>query len=185
MRALPPAPGPSPAPIVVLVFANDRSFEPFKPRFQGRTVEVAGYFQGGQDINFIAINGDLGDEAVRTVFHEYSHFLVQSALRVSPVWVNEGLAQIYETFEERDGGKGAMLGRAPLEHLLELRSQTLIPLSQLTALDRSSSMYNEGNRRGLLYAQSWALMHYLTFGSEARREKLLRYPDGHARRRFA
>src|SRR6188474_2211934 len=63
-RALPPAPGPSPAPIVVLVFANDRSFGPFKPRFQGRTVEVAGYFQGGQDINFIAINGDLGDQAV-------------------------------------------------------------------------------------------------------------------------
>ena len=36
-------------------------------------------------------------------------------------------------------------------------------------------MYNEGSRRGLLYAQSWALMHYLTFGSEARRAQLLRY----------
>ena len=29
---------------------------------------------------------------------------------------------------------------------------------------------NEGSRRGLLYAQSWALMHYLTFGSEAHRQ---------------
>lgn len=36
-------------------------------------------------------------------------------------------------------------------------------------------MYNEGNRRGLFYAQSWALMHYLTFGNPARREQLMRY----------
>ena len=67
VRALPPAPGASLGPIVVIVFANDRSFAPFKPRFQGRTVEVAGFFQGGQDVNFIAVNLELGTDAVRTV----------------------------------------------------------------------------------------------------------------------
>lgn len=174
-RALPTAAVLSPAPIVVIVFANDRSFEPFKPRFQGRIVEVAGSFQGGQDVNFIAINADLGGYAVRTVFHEYSHFLVASTLRVAPVWVHEGLAGVYETFEERDGGKVAILGIASPEHVRELKSQALIPLSQLTVIDRSSPLYNEGSRRGLLYAQSWALMHYLTFGNERRRAQLLRY----------
>ena len=175
LRALPATAVGSPAPIVVIVFANDRSFAPFKPRFQGRTVDVAGYFQGGFDVNFIAINGDLGDEAVRTVFHEYSHFLLSSTLAVAPVWVHEGLAEVYETFQERDGGKSAILGLALAEHVQELKSRQLIPLSQLMAVDRSSNMYNEGDRRGLLYAQSWALMHYLTFGSEVRRAQLLRY----------
>ena len=175
MRALPPSGASSPAPIVVIVFANDRSFEPFKPRFQGRTVEVAGFFQGGQDVNFIAVNGDLGADAVRTVFHEYSHFLVSSTLRLAPVWVSESLAGVYETFQERDGGKSAVLGLAPAEYVRELRSQTLIPLSQLTVVDRSSPMYNEGNRRGLLYAQSWALMHYFRFGSAARGAQFVQY----------
>ena len=105
LRALPAASAASPVPIVVIVFANDRSFGPFKPRFQGRPVEVAGFFQGGPDVNFIAVNGDLGAQGARTVFHEYSHVLVSSTLRVTPVWVNEGLAELYETFEERDGGK--------------------------------------------------------------------------------
>ena len=175
LRALPPRPGSPPAPIVVLVFANNRSFEPFKPRFQGRTVEVAGFFRGGADVNHIAINGALGDSAVRTVFHEYSHLLVGSALNVAPAWVNEGIAELYETFEERDGGRSAILGMAPAQHVLELRERKFIPLSELMAVDHSSPMYNEGNRRGLFYAQSWALMHYLTFGNQARREQLMRY----------
>jgi Flp pilus assembly protein TadD len=175
LRALPPSAAPSPVPIVVLVFANDRSFEPFKPRFQGRTVAVAGFFRSGQDVGYIAINGDFGEAAVRTVFHEYSHFLVSNTLGFAPAWVNEGLAEVYETFEERDGGKSAILGIAPREHVEELRSRTLIPLSELVAVDHSSPMYNEGSRRGLFYAQSWAFMHYLTFGSETRRAQLLRY----------
>jgi Flp pilus assembly protein TadD len=175
VRALPPAAVAPPAPIVVIVFANDRSFDPFKPRFQERTVEVAGFFRGGPDVNFIAINGDLGANAVRAVFHEYSHFLMSNTVRVAPVWVSEGLAGVYETFQERDGGKRAVLGTAPPEYVQELKSRTLIPISQLTLVDTSSPLYNEGNRRGLLYAQSWALMHYLTFGSEGRRAQLLRY----------
>jgi hypothetical protein len=85
-RALPDAAVGSPAPIVVIVFANDRSFTPYKPRFQGRPIEVAGFFQGGQDLNFIAINGDLDAFALRTVFHEYSHFLLSSTLGAVPVW---------------------------------------------------------------------------------------------------
>ena len=194
VRALSSTGAASPAPIVVIVFANDRSFAPFKPRFQGKAVEVAGFFQSGQDVNFIAVNGDLDMNAVRTVFHEYSHFLVSGTLGAAPVWVHEGLAELYETFQERDGGKSALLGVAPPELVEELRSRGLIPLQQLMAVDRSSPMYSEGNRRGLLYAQSWALMHYLTFGSEARRAQLLRYltsmrggvsPDEASRREFA
>jgi Flp pilus assembly protein TadD len=175
LRALPPGAFTSPAPIVVIVFADDRSFGPFKPTFQGRPVEVAGFFRSGPDVNFIAINGDLGEASVRAVFHEYSHFLVSSTLRVTPIWVNEGLAAVYETFEDRDGGKRAILGLAPAAYIRELRSRTLIPLSQLTVVDHSSPMYNEGSRRGLLYAQSWALMHYFRFGSEPRRVQLSRY----------
>jgi tetratricopeptide (TPR) repeat protein len=177
LRALPPRPGSPPAPVVVLVFASNRSFEPFKPRFQGRTVEVGGFFRGGADVNHIAINNALGDFAVRAVFHEYSHLLVSSALNVAPAWVNEGIAQLYETFEERNGGRGAVLGLAPAQHVLELRSRVFIPLSELMAVDHSSPTYNEGNRRGQFYAQSWALMHYLTFGNRARREQLTRYLD--------
>src|SRR6187401_155 len=74
-RALPRAASQSPVPTVVMVFKNDESLTPYKPLFEGRPIELAGYFQAGQDVNFIVVNADLGDAAFETVFHEYSHFL--------------------------------------------------------------------------------------------------------------
>ena len=175
LRAIPSSAQSSPASTVVIVFPDDRSFTPFKPVFQGKPIATSGLFVQGADTSYIAVNGDIGDAAVRTVFHGYAMFLIQNSLGITPLWVSQGLAQVYETLEERDGGKGALIGRATPEHLDLLRSRTLIPLGELMSVDRSSALYNAGNRRGLFYAQSWALMHYLTFGSEARRAQLMTY----------
>jgi tetratricopeptide (TPR) repeat protein len=50
-----------------------------------------------------------------------------------------------------------------------------MPLEQLMAVDHASPVYNEGDRRGLFYAESWAVVHYLTLGSRARDGQLARY----------
>src|SRR4030095_8457696 len=47
-------------PTVCIVFRSDRDFEPFKPLYQGKPAEVAGYFQPGNDVNYIAISLELG-----------------------------------------------------------------------------------------------------------------------------
>ncbi len=165
----------SPVPTVVVVFASDRSFRPYQPTFEGRRVEVAGYFLNREDINYLAINGSLGYGAIQTVFHEYTHFVMSTLYGRLPTWLNEGLAEYYEALEERDGGKTVILGRAPSVHIDPLTNVSLIPLAQLLAVDQSSPLYNEGSRRGVFYAQSWALTHYLLLGSEARRAQFTAY----------
>jgi len=35
----------------VIVFKSDASFRPYKPTYQGKPANIAGYFQGGQDKN--------------------------------------------------------------------------------------------------------------------------------------
>ena len=42
-------------------------------------------------------------------------------------------------------------------------------------MDQRSPDYNEGARRGVFYAESWALMHYLMLGNPARMAQLRRY----------
>ena len=37
----------------------------------------------------------------------------------------------------------------------------MIPLPELLAVNQSSPLYNEGDRRSIFYAESWALTHYL------------------------
>jgi len=175
LRAIPGAPATAPVPTVVLVFRSDASFAPYKPRFEGRPVEAAGLFLQHQDINYILVNADLFEQAFKIVFHEYSHFLQSNWSEGVPVWMAEGMAEVYSTFHERDGGKSAVLGSPDRAHLELLGVSQLIPLRQLIAIDHTSPTYNEGTRRGVLYAESWALMHYLMFGAEARRPQLTVY----------
>src|SRR5262245_23718524 len=46
------------SPITVVVFKDDGSFRPFKPLYQGKPASLAGFFQAGQDVDFIALTGD-------------------------------------------------------------------------------------------------------------------------------
>ena len=68
-----------------------------------------------------------------------------------------------------------MLGLPHEDHLALLRDSSLMPLRELMAVDHDSALYNEGSRRGLFYAESWALMHYLSLGSPARSGQLREY----------
>src|SRR5206468_5894603 len=91
---------------------------------------------------------------------------------IVPPWVDEGLAELYATFEERNGGTSALLGAPDLRHVALLRGSTLMSLRELMAVDHSSPVYNEGNRRSVFYAESWALMHYLVLGNRTRTPQL-------------
>ena len=90
-------------------------------------------------------------------------------------WAGEGLAEVYEMVQDRDGGTKAVVGRAPAQHIELLQASTLIPIRELMAIDHDSPVYNEGNRRGVFYAQSWALVHYLSFGNPARAKQFSHY----------
>ena len=174
-RALPAGATFSPVPTVVIVFGSARSFAPYRPRFEGRAIDVAGFFQSGEDTNFIVVNGSTGEQAFTTILHEYAHAVVSNRMGSLPTWLNEGLAEFYETFESRNGGRSAVIGLAPAHHVQMLRETPLIPLRDLFAITSSSSDYNEGRRRGVFYAQSWALWHYLYFSGEPRASQLNKY----------
>ena len=87
----------------------------------------------------------------------------------------EGLAGFYEMTHVTDGGKKVMIGRAAAEQVQLLKGVTPIPIKELLAIDQRSQVYNEGNRRNVFYAQSWALTHYLTLGSKERAPQFRQY----------
>src|ERR1051325_56982 len=48
----------SSVPTTVIIFRDDASFTPYKPLYQGRPANVAGFFQPGDDVNYIALSLD-------------------------------------------------------------------------------------------------------------------------------
>ena len=166
----------SPVPTTVIVFKSDSSFKPYKPVADGKMVDAAGYFQSGRDVNYIALTIDSqSEDPFLTIFHEYVHLLVNNTLgRASiPPWFNEGLAEYYSTFEVENSRK-VYLGKPQMTHLELLRNNNLMPLGTLLSTDYHSLERNKHDERGLFYAQSWALVHYLIQGNEGRRRPHLK-----------
>ena len=164
----------TPVPTVVLVFDNDREFTPFKPRFNGKPIEISGLFVGREDVNYIALVRRR-DGGLSVLFHEYAHLIVSNVARNVPAWLNEGLAEYYSTFESVRDGREAHVGRPVQQHVFQLRSTSLLPLAELLRVDRSSPLYNEGQRRSIFYAESWALTHMLLSATPNRRPQLARF----------
>lgn len=161
-------------PSVIVVFSTEYMFGPFRPKFEGRRIEVDGLFLPGQDLNYIAIQHGTG---LRLLFHEYTHLLVGNAGFNVPVWLGEGLAEFYSTLSIERFGTEAALGGLINDHLARLNDTTLIPIEDLLRIDHQSPLYNEGSRRSVLYAQSWALTHMLYLGQPARTKELAQYVD--------
>lgn len=158
-------------PITVIVFKNDGAFKSYKPIYQGKPAAVSGYFQPGEDVNYILLTSDLREtNPYAVIFHEYVHALTSDNSRPLPPWLNEGIAEYYSSFEVESGEKKVWLGKAIANHVLYLREQKFLPLQRLFAVDHGSPEYNERERKGVFYAQSWALVHYLLLGNDSKRQ---------------
>ena len=144
-------------PTTVVVFKDFQTYQKFAPP------NTAGYFQGGDDVNYIALSAriDEANDPFEIIFHEFVHLLIKDNIRNMPVWFNEGLAEYYSTFEIKDDDRKVWLGKVLSEHVFKLRGEKLIPLQTLFKVDQSSPFYNEKNKQTLFYAESWALVHYL------------------------
>ncbi len=164
----------SSVPTTVILFRDDASFQPFKPLYQGRTANVAGYFQPGDDVNYIAISLDPGDgNPFSTAFHEYVHAHVNENIPNAPLWLNEGLAEFYGSLQFSSGE--AILGTPLMYYIRYLRQQELLPLTTLFSINTSSEHYNESEKTGVFYGQSWALVHYLMLGGRGRQDQFKRF----------
>lgn len=163
----------TPVPTTVIVFKSISSYAPFRP-----SPTIAGYFQKGQDVNYITLTTELtgGQDPFNVIFHEYTHLLVNNTFENAPLWFNEGLAEYYSTFKITDDQKIA-LGTAIGNHVFLLRDSKMLPLKTLLAVDHKSPHYNEAKKQGIFYAESWALMHYLLIGKTGRVEQLAKFLD--------
>ncbi len=179
VRLFPGAKFETPVPTTVIVFKSMSSYKPFNAG------NNAGYFQKGQDVNYITLSAELGArDPFSVIYHEYVHLLVDNTSGNVPAWFDEGLAEYYSSFDIEEDRK-AHLGELIPYHLQTLREEKLLPLRTLFAVDHYSPYYNESGKRGVFYAESWALVHYLILGNNGQRlpqlGKFLQLIDANAR----
>jgi Tfp pilus assembly protein PilF len=147
-------------PVRIVAFRSEKEFEPY--RFN--EVASAYYFQGSERDTIVMSH--IGRDAFPTAIHEYVHLLVRHEGLKLPLWLNEGLAEFYSTLRPL-GGK-ILVGSLIEGRMYELQREKWVPLAIILSADRNSAYYNEKNKAGSLYDESWALTHMLVLTKEYR-----------------
>lgn len=158
-----------PVPVFTFLFATPESFEPFRLRVGGRTVDVPGYLVPAEYAVFAALLGADPEGATRTVYKQYVQYLLHAHLPTLPDWLHTGVAELYSTFAVR--GDEALIGLPAEQHLTWLRpaADDLIPAARLLTIGSLSEL--DGKELALAPAQSWALVHSLFIGSDEDRAR--------------
>jgi tetratricopeptide (TPR) repeat protein len=155
-------------PTSTFVFKNDTVYEPYRRNRDGRPLNVSGYFLPRPFHNYITLDLSAGASPMRTVYHEYFHAVMDTSMGSLPIWLNEGLAEYFSTFKSRETAV-VEVGHPIEEHLVHVANHGLISWKEIFETTTHSKTYNEGDRQGSFYAQSWLLVHYLNSTDEGLR----------------
>lgn len=146
-------------PVRIIVFGNEKQYEPFRPH-----KTAAGYFQHGVDRDWIVIGGNQpGWE--RIICHEYTHLMVKQTGLSFPLWLNEGLAEVYSTF--KPVGDKVQIGDLIPGHFYAVQSGW-VPVPRLLEVTHDAPEYN-GKGTAEFYAGSWGLTHMLMLSQQNRK----------------
>jgi hypothetical protein len=166
-------------PMIVLAVKNEESMKALLPDYWTTEggVRPAGLYVTSFDENFAILRVDVGateQNPYHALYHEYAHAILRLNYRELPAWLSEGLADFFGNTAVT--GSDIELGHTNSAELKLLHSSAPIPLDELMKVDRASSLYNEKDRASIFYAESWALVHYLSLDPKAsKNQPLTRY----------
>jgi len=149
-----------PIPLQIVAFRNAKELRDFAPLWKGKPTQMAGLFQGGEDRSFIMLDMS-AENPWAVVFHEYAHQLMSGVLAAdTDPWFEEGFAEYFATIEV--DSKQAMVGK-PGEYQYRILEQGgMMKVADLLKVRKNSAVYNEnGEHRGVFYAESAMVVHYL------------------------
>ncbi len=152
------------SPLIVIAARDARSLTAFIPddRREKDAAQPAGLFLPSPDRNYVLLRADASsDQDYHVIYHEYVHMIMRLNFPSLPLWLREGLAELFGYATITDGLSG--LGRVKPEYL-EILKRSWIPLPTLMAVTQDSPYYRQRDKSGVFYTESWALAHYLLLG---------------------
>ena len=150
----------NPLPVYVILFDSAKSYEPYKLK------EFAlAYYAPGADRDYIVM-GKTGEQTAQAATHEYVHLIARHGGMRLPLWMNEGIAELYSTLHPL--GDSIEFGAVIPGRVVALTAEKWVPLATILTADEASPYYNETNKAGNLYNEGWALVQFLATSIEYR-----------------
>jgi tetratricopeptide (TPR) repeat protein len=141
------------AALKVIAFKSEKEFNQYRLNSGS-----CAFYQQTQRSEYVVLQ-DLAPSHRDVSAHEFTHFVLAHSNVNLPLWLNEGMADFYSTFQL--SGDRVVFGRIVNGRLPVLRNGAWIPLAKLFEISTASPYYSDPVRMVLFYSESWALTHML------------------------
>jgi hypothetical protein len=158
-------------PLTIVLFEQPRAFAAYRMQTESGQANISGFFGNMGTWSVIGIPGRVrGGGTRQVIYHEAVHWFASADEVARPTWFDEGIAEVYSTFEVVDG-KGRW--GAPIQNNVDyLASVGLLPLEQFFRMSQDEALHGSPK----YYPVAWAFMHYLMFGNNGvERSKLAEF----------
>ncbi len=154
---------PSQEPIYVFLFARRSTYEAYLQQYFPTAPPRKALFIKGRGPGMVFVYR--GENFAVDLRHECTHAILNAALPVVPLWLDEGLAEYFEVPAQRR--------RHGSPHLRSVRLAAWVgKVPRLEDLERLSEMSEMGRSE---YRNAWAWVHFLLHGPPAARAELRNY----------
>ncbi len=137
----------------IIAFSSENDYKPYR-----LNAGAFAFYVPSHQRDYIVMQ-DLQAEHHQTAVHEYTHLILNHLKLEPPLWLNEGMADLYSSLEP--SGKKAMVGRPIPGRSQTLMTKAWVDWGVLFEVDRASPYYNIPDKMDIFYAQSWAATHML------------------------
>lgn len=154
---------PSREPIHLFLFQRKSTYQTYVKQYFPDVPSRKALFIKGRGPGMVFAH--LGEGFEEDVRHECTHALLNAALPMVPLWLDEGLAEYFEVAPEQ-----RVYGNP---HLAFVKwSARLGQVPRLDALERVGDLNEMGRTR---YRQAWAWVHFMVHGPPEAHDELRRF----------
>lgn len=157
----------------VKIFGSQKEFAVYRDRYYPNSETATGLYSAKNNEAIVWQNRDF-QSMLGVVIHEMSHALLRMALKTPPRWVNEGLAEYFESMQVSGQSvtlKPQLAWKDTVKDYYFAGHQ--IQLADLVSWDWKQWLTFNQNHN-LSYASSWSLTHFL-MSSDAGKHSLKQY----------
>jgi hypothetical protein len=155
---------PPTKPVVVYLFRDERRYADFMQAKYPNLPPRRAFFIGTS--TELAVYAFWGDKTSEDLRHEYTHGLLHASLKTVPLWLDEGLAEYFET---PSGSPGHLNPEHTSRISLAMKHGWTPDLARLEKLEDINEMQRSD------YQEAWAWVHYLLHGPDDGQTVLLTY----------
>jgi hypothetical protein len=144
----------------VYLFSGESGYQDYNSQILGAAVPHSAGLYSPVLKQLLIWNLPKREAMVQTIRHEGFHQFLDRVMLDPPVWLNEGMAEFWETAKVESG---KLVGGQPRSNHVAtlLRSKKAIPKLKDFVHGSRADFYRHAQQR---YAQGWALVHFLRKG---------------------